>query len=55
MQAVSDAMKRRIDGLSVVHPALPDLVSVRTHREVTLLPAAARDSGVTHPMVWQQH
>lgn len=55
MQAVyrdlPEAMKRRIDGLSVLHPSLPDLVSVRTHREVASMPAQARENGVTHPMV----
>ena len=55
MQAVyrdlPEAMKQRINTLSVIHPSYPDIVSARVHRDVASLPSEARDNGQRHPLV----
>lgn len=45
------ATRSRINGLGVIHPSFPDLVSTRVHRDVRELPANAREYSQLHPLV----
>lgn len=45
------ATRSRINGLNVLHPSFPEMVSTRVHRDVKELPANVRDYGQLHPLV----